>query len=283
MPDVTLRGGEVDGLRLHYVAEGRGPVVILLHGLGGFAESWRHTIGALAARATVLALDLPGSGQSAMPRTRYRLPFFARTLHGFLEALSVPRASLVGHSLGGAVAVTYALTHPTRVERLALLGALVPGFSFRMTLGYRLAATRGLGEAMALCACAPLFRAAVARCFHTPTRPEVDFLVDFEYAARTSPEARAAWLATIRDIRTDFVQHRADYRRALATLDLPILLVHGRQDPAVPAAHCAEVADALRSAAVRWVDRCGHFPQIEHADTVNGWLAEFLAGRRAPR
>jgi pimeloyl-ACP methyl ester carboxylesterase len=66
-------------------------------------------------------------------------------------------------------------------------------------------------------------------------------------------------------------------------LDLPVLLIHGRQDRVVPAVHCAEVADAFGNAAVRWTDECGHFPQIEHADAVNGWLAEFLVGRPAPR
>src|SRR2546428_5222763 len=78
MPELQLRGGEVDGLRLNYVVEGRGPAVILVHGLGGFAESWRHNIRPLAGRATVYALDLPGFGDSAKPRTRYRLPDFSR-------------------------------------------------------------------------------------------------------------------------------------------------------------------------------------------------------------
>src|SRR5438552_17469026 len=74
MPELRLRGGEVDGLDLHYLVEGRGPAVVLVHGLGGFAESWRHTLRGLAARTTVYALDLPGFGASAKPRTRYRLP-----------------------------------------------------------------------------------------------------------------------------------------------------------------------------------------------------------------
>src|SRR5207245_10754706 len=95
--------------------------------------------------------------------------------------------------------------------------------------------------------------------------------------------ARAAWLATVRSLSTDFVERSADYRRAIATLDLPVLLVHGRQDPAVPAAHCAETAEGFARATVRWLDACGHFPHIEHAQVVNGWLADFLVGRPAPR
>src|SRR5262249_33488076 len=189
MSEVRLQGGPMDGLTVHYVRQGRGPVVVLVHGLGGFAESWRRTIDALAARADVLALDLPGFGLSAKPRTRYDLDFFVRSLHGFLDVVGVGQVSLVGHSLGGAVAVAYALTHPARVDRLALLSAVVPGFGYRPSWLYRLAAVRGLGELASLCAARPLYRAAIARCFHAPTADDVDALVDWGYAARTAWDA----------------------------------------------------------------------------------------------
>jgi pimeloyl-ACP methyl ester carboxylesterase len=283
MPDITLRGGAVDGLMLHYVVEGRGPAVVLLHGLGGFAQSWRYTIEALAARATVFSLDLPGFGRSAKPRTIYRLGYFARALHAFLDAMGVGQASLVGHSLGGAVAVTYALTHPARVERVALVAALVPGFSFRMSWAYRLVALPVVGEALALCARPPVYKAAIARCFHVACPAEVDYLIDHDYPIRTGADAKAAWLATARHIRSDFVDHRADYQRAITTLDLPVLLVHGRQDPAVPPQHASEAAAGMPRAALRWVDGCGHFPHLEHSQVVNGWLAEFVVARPAPR
>jgi len=283
MPDITLRGGEVDGLTLHYVVAGRGPAVVLLHGLGGFAQSWRHTIDALAPRATVFALDLPGFGRSAKPSTAYRLGYFARALHGFLDAVGVAQASVVGHSLGGSVAVTYALTHPSRVERVALVAALVPGFTFRMSGAYRLIALPLVGEVLGWCARPSVYKAAIARCFHVPRASEVDFLIEHDYAVRTGTEARAAWLSTARHIRTEFVDHRADYRRAITTLDLPTLFVHGRQDPAVAPSHATEAASGFPRAALRWVDDCGHFPHLEHPRAVNGWLAEFLVGRPAPR
>jgi pimeloyl-ACP methyl ester carboxylesterase len=283
MPEVELRGAEVDGLTLHYVMEGRGPAVVLVHGLGGFAESWRHNIPALARVATVYAVDLPGSGLSSKPPAGYRLADSARALHGFIQAMGLGRVAIVGHSLGASVGLTYALTHPARVERLALIGALVPGATYRPSLPYRLAATHVLGELLALCGCAPLYRAAIARCFHAPVVEEVEFLVRESYAARTCPEAKAAYLATLRDIRRDIVDHAPDYRRALATLDPPVLLIHGQQDRVISPAHCGEAAEALPRARVRWIDACGHFPQIEHASVVNDWLTEFLVGRPAPR
>src|SRR2546425_86108 len=189
MPELRLRSGEVDGLALNYLVEGRGPAVVLVHGLGGFAESWRHNVPSLAARATVYAVDLPGFGRSGKPSAGYSLAYFTRALYAFLDAVGVTQVSLVGHSLGAAVAVTYALTHPARVERLAPPSGCVPRFGWRP----------------------------------------------------------------------------------------------GRQDPAVPAAHCAETAEGFARATVRWLDACGHFPHIEHAQVVNGWLADFLVGRPAPR
>jgi pimeloyl-ACP methyl ester carboxylesterase len=283
MPEIELRGAEVDGLTLHYVADGRGPAVVLVHGLGGFAESWRHNIPALARVATVFAVDLPGFGRSSKPPARYRLGDAVRALHGFIQAMNLERVAIVGHSLGGAVGLTYALTHPARVERIALLGALVPGSSYRPSVPYRVAAMPVLGELLALCACGPLYRAALARCFHAPAASEIDFLVREGYAARTSPEAKAAYLATLRDVRRDIVEHAADYRQALATLELPVLVIHGRQDRVISSAHCHEAAELLPHPHVRWIEACGHFPQIEYADVVNGWLTEFLVGRRAPR
>ena len=283
MPEVRLEGGPVDGLAVHYVRQGRGPSIVLLHGLGGFAESWRGTIEALAKRADVLALDLPGFGLSAKPRTRYDLDFFTRVLHGFLDVIGVGQASLVGHSLGGAVAVAYALTRPARVDRLALVSAVVPGFDYRPSWLYRMATIRGLGEAAALCARRPVYRAALARCFHAPVAGEVDALVDWSYAERTAWDAKAAYLATLRDVREDFAGRAAAYRRVAGTLGLPVLLVHGRQDPVVPAVHCANVSKGFPRASVRWLDACGHFPQLEHADTVNRWLEDFLVARPAPR
>jgi pimeloyl-ACP methyl ester carboxylesterase len=279
MPQVRLEGGSVDGLALHYVREGRGPAIVLLHGLGGFGESWRKTIDVLAESADVLAPDLPGYGLSAKPRTRYDLDFFTRVLHGFLDVVGVGPVSLVGHSLGGAVAVTYALTHPARVDRLALVSAVVPGFDYQPSWLYRLGTVRGLAEAAALCTGRPLYRAALARCFHAPDRNAVEALMDWNYAARTCWEAKAAYLATLRDVRADFAERASAYRRVAATLTLPVLLVHGRQDPVVGPAHCANLVKGFPRASVRWLDRCGHFPQLEHADTVNRWLEEFLVGR----
>jgi pimeloyl-ACP methyl ester carboxylesterase len=283
MPEIQLRGGPLDGLPIHYLVDGRGPAVVLVHGLGGFAESWRHNVAYLARHATVYALDLPGFGFSGKPRAAYRLPFFAAAIRGFARLMGLDRVSLIGHSLGGAIAVAYAAAYPADVERVALVGAVVPGFAYRTTWIYRLIALPGVGELISLLAPPTAYRAALARCFAEPVAGEIDFLLEWGYGARTSPEGRAAYLATLRGVRADFLEDAEQYRRALRALAVPVLAIHGRQDPIVPPEHCTEVIESCRRGAVRWLDRCGHFPQIEHAPAVNAWLADFLVGRTAPR
>jgi len=277
MPEITLRGGEFDGLRLHYLAEGSGPAVVLVHGLGGFAESWRHNLGALGRRAQVYALDLPGFGQSSKPPGPYSLGFFVEALERFRASLRLGRLTLVGHSLGGAVVAAYALTHPAMVDRLVFLGAVVPGFGYRPSLVYSLLAARGVGEAIARLLWPGLLRVALARCFAEPVPGEVDFLVRWGHAARASAAGQAAFLSTLRAARDDFRGNAGRYRDALAALDQPVFWIHGRQDRVVPATHAEAAARSLRRVVLRLLDRCGHFPQIEHAATVNDWLSGFVA------
>ncbi len=280
MLGLTLRGGELDGLRLHYVVEGAGPAVLLVHGLGGFAESWRHNLAELGRQAAVYALDLPGFGQSSTPLRPYSLGFFVEALDGFTEALELVPLTLVGHSLGGAVVATYALAHPRKVDRLVLIGAVVPGFDYRPAWVYRLLSVPGVGELLAQILWPGLLRAALSRCFAAPVAGEIDFLVRSSYSARASREGRAAFLSTLRGVREEFFKGAARYRQGLSALDLPVLSIHGRQDLVVSLAHAETVARCLPKATLRLLDRCGHFPQIEHAATVNEWLGEFIGESR---
>ncbi len=283
MPLLRLSGGELDGLDLYYTVTGRGPATLLIHGLGGFAESWRRTIAALSPHGRVIALDLPGFGQSAKPRRPYSLAFLAGAVAGLLRALDVDRVRLVGHSLGGAVATVYALGSPDHVERLALVSSVVPGFPLRPSLVYRLMAVPGVGELIARGITPAICTAALERCFFASDPAEVDFLVRHQFGARATPEGRAAYLATLRGARRDFAEGAAVYRAALAQWNRPALVIHGRQDPIVPIGHAEAVTRGLPGAEVRFVDRCGHFPQIEHARAVNEWLGEFLYAGAAGR
>jgi pimeloyl-ACP methyl ester carboxylesterase len=276
VPEIRLTGGDLDGLQLHYLEEGQGPATVLIHGLGGFAESWRHNVPELARHGRVIALDLPGSGRSGKPRRAYTLEFLAQALDRLLHTLGVDRVHLVGHSLGGAVAARYTLDHPGRVERLALLGAAVPGFDLRPSWVYRTLSLPGLGEILSRLITRGVCTTALARCFDRPDPDEIRFFVDHEFAARSCSEGRAAYLSLLRSVTDDFTLGADAYRAALSHLGRGVLVVHGLQDRVIPHAHARQVAEGLGVAQPRWLDRCGHFPQIEHAEVVNTYLRDFL-------
>jgi pimeloyl-ACP methyl ester carboxylesterase len=276
VPEIRLTGGDLDGLLLHYVEEGQGPATVLIHGLGGFAESWRHNMPELGRHGRVIALDLPGSGRSGKPRRAYTLAFLAEALDRLLHALGVDRVHLVGHSLGGAVAARFALDRPGRVERLVLLGAAVPGFDLRPSWIYRTLSLPGLGEFLSRLVTRRICTTALARCFDSPDPDEIRFFVDHEFSARSCSEGRAAYLSLLRSVTDDFTLGADAYRTALSRLGQGVLVVHGLQDRVIPLAHARQVAEGLGLAQPRWLDRCGHFPQIEHASAVNAYLTEFL-------
>jgi pimeloyl-ACP methyl ester carboxylesterase len=273
---IRLGRGDVDGLDLHYVSAGRGPATLLIHGLGGFAESWRATMAALEPHARVIAFDLPGFGQSAKPRRAYTLDFFARAAAALLRDLGVDRVRLVGHSLGAGVAVAFALAYPERVDRLALLSAAIPGFPLRPSWVFRLLAVRGVGEVLSRLVTPGACLAALERCVVTPCPEALAFLVEHQYPARAARDGQAAYLATLRGIKGDFTTAAVGYRVGLAEWNRPTLLIHGREDPVVPAHHVEAAARTFPRVDLRWLDRCGHFPHLEQPAAVHGWLSEFL-------
>jgi pimeloyl-ACP methyl ester carboxylesterase len=145
VPRIRLRQGALDGLELHYTSAGDGPATLFIHGLGGFAESWRYTTAALIPHARVIAFDLPGFGQSAKPRGGYTFGFFVQVLDALLAVLEVERVRLVVTRSAG-IATAFALAYPDRVERLALVSATVPGFPLRPSAVYRLMALPGFAS-----------------------------------------------------------------------------------------------------------------------------------------
>jgi pimeloyl-ACP methyl ester carboxylesterase len=283
MPYVTLKLGEPQGIvmRLHYLVEGSGPPVIFVHGLGGFAESWRRNLSALGRHFTIYAVDLPGCGQSDKPNVPYRLPFFVRVLGSFTEALQLEKPSIVGHSLGGAMVVAYAVAHPWSVGRLALVAPVVPGFGYRPSWLYRLAVIPLLGELGAACASRNIVRRSIARCFQQPDPDEVDFLVDHGYELRRSAAGRSAYLSTLREFRKDFRLSGSFYHDHVAALDLPILLIHGQEDRVARLWQSEAIIKRLRKGRLEVFEDCGHFPHIEQSERHNRCVIEFLSVKPA--
>ena len=170
--EIRLTGGDLDGLDIHYVEAGHGPVTVLIHGLGGFAETWRVPPApwrAAAASSHSTCLDSALRRSPAVTIAWRPRPVRVRAARQVRDS----RVRLAGHSLGGAVAVACAALFPDRVERLALLGACIPGFAFRPSLSFRLVALPGLGRSSRASVTPGLCRASVARCLVRPDPEEV--------------------------------------------------------------------------------------------------------------
>ena len=124
---IASRAEEVDGVRVHYLTAGQGPTVILLHGYAETSRMWRPIIPVLAERFKVIAPDLPGIGDSAIPADGSDMKTAAIRMHGLARALGVEKARVVGHDIGLMVAYAYAAQFPTEVEKLVVMDAFLPG------------------------------------------------------------------------------------------------------------------------------------------------------------
>ncbi len=268
--DVATRMGSISTMQA-----GAGPPVVLLHGLGATKASFLPTIGALAGSHRVIAIDFPGFGDSDKPLAAgYDAPFFARSVVALLDALDLERASLIGNSMGGRVALEAGLAHPGRVDRLALLAPSLAWLRdrpfapllrvVRPELGLLQLAPRNVVE--------PLVRRIVPGAETGWTAAGVDeFLRSF-----LEPRGRAAFYAAARAIYLD-EPHGADgFWTRLPGLQAPSMFVWGRHDQLVPFAFSRHVREALPSARHLELD-CGHVPQFERPMLVHDAISSFLS------
>jgi pimeloyl-ACP methyl ester carboxylesterase len=124
---IDSRFAEAGGVKLHYLTSGKGPAVILLHGYAETSRMWRPLIPRLAEKFTVIAPDLPGIGDSAIPSDGLDMQTAATRIHDLVRSLGIERASIIGHDIGLMVAYAYAAQFPSEVEKLALMDAFLPG------------------------------------------------------------------------------------------------------------------------------------------------------------
>jgi pimeloyl-ACP methyl ester carboxylesterase len=260
---------------LSILEAGTGPPVVTLHGLGATKASFLPTVAALAPRFRVIAVDLPGFGDSDKPvGAPYDARYFAGAVVELLDALGLDRAHVVGNSLGGRVALELGLRAPERVERLALLA---PSMAWR----------RGRPWAPML----RLVRPELGVLPHAP-RPVVERLVDRlipgardGWAAAgideflrsfVTPRGRAAFYATARQIYLEEPEGDDGFWPRLRTLSVDSLFVWGRRDRLVPLAFARHVTEALPRARHLELD-CGHVPQLELPRETHAAIARFFA------
>jgi 4,5:9,10-diseco-3-hydroxy-5,9,17-trioxoandrosta-1(10),2-diene-4-oate hydrolase len=266
----------VEGLRIHYVVAGQGPPVVLVHGLGVSLATWGENLGPLSQRYTVYALDIPGHGDSdKTPPGGYTLEAGVRWFVGFLDALSLSQAALVGNSLGGLLALKTALDRPERVTRLVLVDAA--GLGREVAIFLRLASLPLMGTLLEQ----PVFggvRDLLRRIVYNGRAISPELVRELE-RVRSSPGARQAELHIVRHgVNLRGVRRHAQLLQRLPELRPPVLLVWGLQDPIFPVNHAYAAFRALPRARLVVYPECGHWPQIERAEEFNRVVAEFLAG-----
>jgi pimeloyl-ACP methyl ester carboxylesterase len=277
----SFEAHEVDlhGHRAIYRVAGSGPTVVLIHGMINSSRHWEEVALQLAGSHRVVAPDLIGHGDSATPRGDYSLGAHAATIRDLLATIGVERATIVGHSLGGGVAMQFFYQFPQRTERLVLIssgglgrevspllrGAALPGAAtmLRLAANRRLVgAIDGAGHRLrARGSARGAYLEAVARAL----RPLGE------------PGSRRAFLQTLRSVIDFHGQHVSARDRLYLLGEMPTLIVWGERDRTIPAAHGVEAHRAIPFCRYETLPRAAHFPHLEDPDGLAAVLGDFLA------
>jgi pimeloyl-ACP methyl ester carboxylesterase len=278
MPPVERKQVELHGHLVDYQVAGEGPVIGLIHGITSTSDSWRRVMPRLAERHTVVAPDLLGHGGSAKPRGDYSLGAYASGVRDLMGVLGYESGTVVGHSLGGGIALQFAYQFPEYCERLVLISsgglgqevhpllraASLPGAELVLPLLARDWSVRA-GEAVA----DGLGRVGV--------RVGSD-LGEFArgYASLADPEAREAFLRTIRSVIGPSGQQVSALDRLYLAENLPTLIAWGTADPIIPVEHGRNAHALIPGSRLVEIEAAGHWPQIDEPEQLVEALFEFI-------
>jgi pimeloyl-ACP methyl ester carboxylesterase len=273
----------VHGHRRAFLVAGRplgtAPVLWLIHGIGDSSRTWEGVIPLLGADHTIVAPDLLGHGASDKPRADYSIGGFANGMRDLMTVLGVERATVVGHSLGGGVAMQFAYQYPERLERLVLVAA--GGLGAEVNPVLRAAALPGASYAIGVSSHHAVRRAVigaartVARTGLLDRNDVEDVAVIWEGLRDRS--TRNAFLRTLRaviDVRGQAVTSRD---RLYLAERVPVLLVWGDRDPVLPVVHAAHAAELLPNARVAILPRTGHMPHRTNPAAFATSVRDFVA------
>lgn len=278
--DVAIRSIHLHGQEITYrIAGDSGPVIVLLHGIAGSSATWEHVMPRLASNATVIAPDLLGHGQSAKPRgADYSLGGYASGLRDLLVALGHGRATLVGHSLGGGIALQFVYQYPERCERLALVGAGGLGRDVHGLL--RAAALPGAEWILPLmctprvCGAGNALGKALGRFGLRPGTDAAEMWLC--YTSLADPDARRAFLRTLRGVVDVGGQRLSATDRLYLAAQLPTLLIWGDRDTIIPSAHARTAQELLPGSRLEVFPWTGHFPHRQEPLRFVEVLTDFL-------
>jgi pimeloyl-ACP methyl ester carboxylesterase len=276
---------QLHGHRVIYHMIGSGPPVVLIHGMVNSSRHWREVALGLADRYTVIAPDLIGHGDSATPRGDYSLGAHAACIRDLLAVLGVERATIVGHSLGGGVAMQFFYQFPQRTERLVLVSS--GGLGHEVSPLLRSATLPGVPALLALAAHPRLLsglRRAGDRLCESGSRQGV-YLQAIARALRPleQPGARTAFLHTLRAVIDIRGQRVSATDRLYLLAGMPTLIVWGERDHTIPPAHGLAAHHAAPGSRFETLPAAAHFPHLEDAAGLTAILAEFIAATEPAR
>jgi pimeloyl-ACP methyl ester carboxylesterase len=275
---MDLREISIHDQRMTYRSAGSGPVLLLIHGMAGSATTWRQVMPGLAQRFTVIAPDLLGHGRSDKPHGDYSLGAFACTLRDLLVALGHERATVVGQSLGGGVAMQFSYQYPERTERLVLVGS--GGLGREVNRLLRFLSLPG-SEGVLRLACAARVRGAIesvgggaARMGLRPA-PVVAELWR-SYKSLVDDATRSAFLRTLRAVVDPRGQAVSASNRLHMAAKVPTLIIWGDADPIIPVDHAHTAHASIPGSRLEIFEGVGHYPHCEAPERFIEVLSEFI-------
>jgi pimeloyl-ACP methyl ester carboxylesterase len=268
----------IHGHRRAFVKTGTGPVVLLLHGLGCDHTTWEPVIDSLSRRYTVIAPDLLGHGLSDKPRADYSVGGYANGMRDLLTYLGIDRATVVGHSFGGGVAMQFAYQFPERTERMILVAS--GGLGPEVSPIIRAITTPGFHPVMGMLTLPGVRhvgKAGLRTLSRLPSRHtrDLDEVAEI-YDSFKDPAARHAIRHVVRavvDWRGQIVT-MAD--RAYLTQVMPMAVIWGEDDQVIPVSHASRVAEFAPAARVQVIPNAGHFPHKDHPQRFAKVVHEFI-------
>jgi len=276
---------ELHGHRVIYRIAGSGPPVVLIHGMINSSRHWEAVALRLAASHTVIAPDLIGHGDSATPRGDYSIGAHAAVIRDVLAAIGIDRASVVGHSLGGGVAMQFFYQFPQRVERLVLVSS--GGLGHEVSPLLRVAALPGASALLALAAHERVLDAidAGGERLRAAGRGKGVYLQAVARALRPlqQPGAREAFVHTLRSVIDVRGQRVSATDRLYLLARMPTLIVWGERDHTIPVEHGRAAHAAIPHSRFATLPRAAHFPHLEDPEGLSAVLLDFLATTQPAR
>jgi len=275
---MKLQHVRIHGHDVGFRSAGSGPVIVLIHGMAGSSRTWRFVAPGLADNHTVVVPDLLGHGDSAKPRGDYSLGAYACGVRDLLVALGHERATIVGQSLGGGIAMQFAYMFPNRVERLVLVSS--GGLGREVSLLLRILSAPG-SELVLPLVTAPLVRDLVPKVAGLFGRvgmrpaPETEEMWR-AYASLCEPRTRTAFLHTLRSV-VDLAGQRVNANdRLYLAAAVPTLIVWGDQDPIIPVEHAFATHLAIPNSRLEIFEGAGHFPHCDQPERFLRVALEFM-------